>query len=539
MSPPRPLDAGRPRRLWRSAGSWTLAWSAPVTAPTTPRGRCPEQVAGYLAKYATKSANEPDPRQPSIWSGGPDLPRTRRSGRRRPGHAYELLGKWAHMLGFRGHFATKSRRYSVTLGQLRRASRGAKRRSRRPTAPGSPSTFATSRPSCWPTTTTRPPSSSAPGYTRQRLGHTGDEALATRRRRPRPRVRPGRAPAQDRMTNQLEGRGPQVTKHDDEAGGHRRACRDAVPRRGAELHGDSPSTLCTLAGRGHGPRVTGWATRRRVTAVGDVLAWLERRRGVSRAQAAERDVGGPSEVGSPVHVAGRTFDTKREATELAGPGAGRDGRRRRLPRRPAAGAGRAPPWLETREHTVATKTYVSDQALRRLVPTSIQALQIAAVSEREIARVVRPDDQGRARRGLGRAVPGEPVVVLRVVRARERLIAANPVTGTRVPKSSREPVEMRPLTEEELEASTCGGASTTAGWATSCWCSLDRTALGRGARHHGRGRDGGPDAGTAGAALAPEGVATKSTKGRRSRRVPVANRVLPIVRQLQRGQGAG
>ncbi|HYO18968.1 MAG TPA: replication initiator [Dermatophilaceae bacterium] len=34
---------------------------------------------------------------------------------------YALIGKWAHMLGFRGHFSTKSRRYSVTLGQLRRA----------------------------------------------------------------------------------------------------------------------------------------------------------------------------------------------------------------------------------------------------------------------------------------------------------------------------------------------------------------------------------------------------------------------------------
>ena len=30
-----------------------------------------------------------------------------------------LLTKWLHMLGFRGHFSTKSRRYSVTLSQLR------------------------------------------------------------------------------------------------------------------------------------------------------------------------------------------------------------------------------------------------------------------------------------------------------------------------------------------------------------------------------------------------------------------------------------
>jgi hypothetical protein len=36
-------------------------------------------------------------------------------------HPYALLGKWAHMLGFRGHFSSKSRRYSFTLGRLRRA----------------------------------------------------------------------------------------------------------------------------------------------------------------------------------------------------------------------------------------------------------------------------------------------------------------------------------------------------------------------------------------------------------------------------------
>jgi hypothetical protein len=28
------------------------------------------------------------------------------------------LGRWVHMLGFRGHFVTKSRRYSITLGDL-------------------------------------------------------------------------------------------------------------------------------------------------------------------------------------------------------------------------------------------------------------------------------------------------------------------------------------------------------------------------------------------------------------------------------------
>ena len=40
-----------------------------------------------------------------------------------PPNPYRLLGKWAHMLGFRGHFASKSRRYSTTLGRLRSARR--------------------------------------------------------------------------------------------------------------------------------------------------------------------------------------------------------------------------------------------------------------------------------------------------------------------------------------------------------------------------------------------------------------------------------
>ena len=38
----------------------------------------------------------------------------------RPSLAKLRLRKWAHMLGFGGHFSTKGRRYSTTLGALRR-----------------------------------------------------------------------------------------------------------------------------------------------------------------------------------------------------------------------------------------------------------------------------------------------------------------------------------------------------------------------------------------------------------------------------------
>ncbi|MFJ5213675.1 replication initiator protein RepSA [Streptomyces sp. NPDC088354] len=87
-----------------------------------------QAVAAYVAKYATKAAET---------TGTVD----RRVGNREaldlfdlPAHTRRLieacfdldphypdrkLRAWAHMLGFRGHFSTKSRRYSTTLGALR------------------------------------------------------------------------------------------------------------------------------------------------------------------------------------------------------------------------------------------------------------------------------------------------------------------------------------------------------------------------------------------------------------------------------------
>ncbi len=92
-----------------------------------------EQVAGYIAKYASKATE-------SFGSGldrrlsGDDLERLDKL----PPHVGELvraawdlggrpeleglrLRAWAHMLGFGGHWSTKSRRYSTTFTVLRRA----------------------------------------------------------------------------------------------------------------------------------------------------------------------------------------------------------------------------------------------------------------------------------------------------------------------------------------------------------------------------------------------------------------------------------
>ncbi|MGW7607184.1 replication initiator protein RepSA [Streptomyces sp. NPDC054766] len=89
-----------------------------------------QAVASYVAKYATKAAET---------TGTLDRPVSNREAAILlgvPEHTWRLLDAcfdleplypdrrlraWAHMLGFRGHFSTKSRRYSTTLGELRQA----------------------------------------------------------------------------------------------------------------------------------------------------------------------------------------------------------------------------------------------------------------------------------------------------------------------------------------------------------------------------------------------------------------------------------
>jgi hypothetical protein len=91
-----------------------------------------EQVAGYVAKYATKSTEALgvtlDHHIGEVELEGLDVPAHVAELVRacwdlggRPGLGGLRLRKWAHMLGFGGHFSTKSRRYSTTLGALRRA----------------------------------------------------------------------------------------------------------------------------------------------------------------------------------------------------------------------------------------------------------------------------------------------------------------------------------------------------------------------------------------------------------------------------------
>ena len=109
----------------------------PISAFAADEDVTDEAVAGYIAKYATKAAEtagtldrritDYDLRHLPDHGVTPHAARLIRTCWRlgdlieHPDLADAKLRKWAHMLGFRGHFTTKSRAYSTTYGTLRNA----------------------------------------------------------------------------------------------------------------------------------------------------------------------------------------------------------------------------------------------------------------------------------------------------------------------------------------------------------------------------------------------------------------------------------
>ncbi|MGW9494839.1 replication initiator protein RepSA [Streptomyces prasinus] len=120
-----PAAGGQPARSFR----WgTQLDVRPVKAFGDGSDITEQAVASYVAKYATKAAENTGTLDRRIG----ELAELDRHGV--PNHTRRLitacrdldplypdrrLWVWAHMLGFRGHFSSKSRRYSTTLGALR------------------------------------------------------------------------------------------------------------------------------------------------------------------------------------------------------------------------------------------------------------------------------------------------------------------------------------------------------------------------------------------------------------------------------------
>jgi hypothetical protein len=122
---------------------WDITWGAQVDPRlvqlTSDSEITDVAVASYLAKYATKSTEAVGPLAVRITTGNLRLYGNPASHQGRliraawqlgshPHPDFQALRRWAHMLGYRGHFATKSRRYSTTMRALRAARRDWKRR---------------------------------------------------------------------------------------------------------------------------------------------------------------------------------------------------------------------------------------------------------------------------------------------------------------------------------------------------------------------------------------------------------------------------
>lgn len=209
-----------------------------------------------------------------------------------------------------------------------------------------------------------------------------------------------------------------------------------------------PATLSPGAQAASGRGSGGWRLAFRVTCVTTARrGW--RRPHCERAQGAVGAVSCGLKSGRS-YVAGRTFDTKREAqawlarerAALAGgidPRAGRSTVRTLLP-----------VWLEERRTTVSAKTYTTYAALPRLVPTALAALNVGTVTGREVQRtlVVLTRD-GYAEASVRRFRASLSSFFAWAVR--ERMIAVNPVIGTRVPRAKQPTAEMYPFSEVELE----------------------------------------------------------------------------------------
>ena len=122
---------------------WDITWGVqvdPRVVRLTDDGQITDvAVASYLAKYATKSTEPVGVPPGRITADNVRTYATPRTHQGRliaaclklgnhPHEDFQALRRWAHMLGYRGHFATKSRRYSTTMRALRAARRDWQRR---------------------------------------------------------------------------------------------------------------------------------------------------------------------------------------------------------------------------------------------------------------------------------------------------------------------------------------------------------------------------------------------------------------------------
>lgn len=236
------------------------------------------------------------------------------------------------------------------------------------------------------------------------------------------------------------------------------------------------------------------------------------------------------------YVGGKTFDTRREAVawerrERAALVGGVDLASSRQTLRPLLTA-----WLAERRKTVATKTATADQSMTLRLPAPWLSRSVGSVTERDVDRLLVRWSEKYAEGTVTRSRASLAAFFGWCVR--QHLLTANPVTGTKVPRQDVEPSEMKPLTEVQLEAvvgavhardERSADLVVILAWTGLRWSEIRAMQTLDFVRE--------PVPMLRVRQAAPEGVGVKPTKGRKSRVVPLAAHLVPLVEACAAGKG--
>jgi len=196
-----------------------------------------------------------------------------------------------------------------------------------------------------------------------------------------------------------------------------------------------------------------------------------------------------------------------------------------------------PDWVKMRWRTVAPKTAQTDSELVRLMSPALGARSVGTVMPGEVERwlLYLRERHSQADGSLTRYRASLSAFFAWCMVEHRR--ADNPVTAAKLPSKLEPPEEMNPFTEDELSevvdrirrySDVCADVALIAGWTGLRWGEL-RAVLASSEQQV-------PTPGLRVSRSQTEGGKVKVTKGRRARRVPLADVVLPAFRRASAGK---
>lgn len=237
------------------------------------------------------------------------------------------------------------------------------------------------------------------------------------------------------------------------------------------------------------------------------------------------------------YAGSKKFSTRREATEWerafkSGLASGIDVKAGRV-----TVVARLSIWTTDREGMVSPSTLVIDRDLTRVLPRWFGTLSVNAVTESHVERVLAEWARTRAHGSIVRYRASLSAFFAACIRS--RLVSANPVTSVRAPRRTDQPTEWNPLPEAELDTVVAAIAERNqrlahvvllAGWTGLRWGELRALRV--------RDLVEIPEPVLVVRSSQTEGHSVKVPKSGKTRRVPLADHLVPILLDMARHKQA-